>query len=196
MTYSPMKSHDSMERWGQKNGGPAKQAPPRPQRAPNSSRGSSSSQHNLPAWLLSAIEAVTGREAMDIRKDLPFLQNLRETLPRTSRDATLYHIPSSWCANGMANDTHRTHDKNGTVFAVDERLGVVYATCSTGAGGHKITENNSQCIQVVNMYSKTKEDGTVEPVEKVTGKCVHWVMADETTMGLLVKKGKSILIWC
>lgn len=90
----------------------------------------------------------------------------------------------------MANDNGHTHDKNGTIFAVDERLKVVYAACSTGSGGHKITANNSQFIKVVNMYSKTKEDGTVQEVEAVMGKCVHWVMVDEESMRLLVNKGQ------
>ncbi len=90
----------------------------------------------------------------------------------------------------MANDKAHVHDKNGTVFAVDSRLGLVYATCSTGAAGHKITENNSQCIKVVNMFSKTNEDGVLQSVESVKGKCVHWVMADEESMRLLVETGK------
>ncbi len=96
----------------------------------------------------------------------------------------------------MANGTGHTHDKNATVFAVDSRLWVVYATCSTGASGHKITENKSGCIQLVNMYSRTNEDGTVQPVESVTGKCVHWVMVDEESMALLVKKGQSLYLVC
>ena len=153
--------------------------------------GSSSSQPNLPAWLLSALREITGREVSDVRSDLPFLQKLKDTLPEASRtNATLYHIPSTWCANGMANDNMHTHDKNGTVFAVDDTLGVVYATCSTGSGGHKITENKSKCIAIVNMYSTTNEDGSVQPVESVRGKCVHWVMANEETMFLLVKTGQ------
>ena len=125
-----------------------------------------------------------------VRHDLPFLHKLKDTLPEVSRNAILFHIPSSWCANSMANDKGHVHDKNGTIFAVDNVLGVIYATCSTGAGGHKITENNSKCIKVVNMLSKTNEDGTVQSVESVKGKCVHWVMADEVSMRLLVETGK------
>jgi hypothetical protein len=166
----------------------AQRPTPRPQRAGAENRNSSSSSH-LPEWLLSALKEITGRDVTGARSDLPFLQKLKETLPVVSRDATLYHIPSSWCANSMANDKGRVHDKNGTVFAVDARLGVIYATCSTGSSGHKITENNSKCIKVVNMYSKTNEDGTVQSVESVKGKCVHWVMADEDSMSLLVKSG-------
>jgi hypothetical protein len=142
---------------------------------------------NLPAWFLSALKEVTGREVSDVRSELPFLQKLRDTLPEASRGASLYHIPSSWCAESMANDKVHIHDKNATVIAVDSRLNVVYATCTTGA--HKITGNNSKCIKIVNMYSGTNEDGTVQPVESVGGKCVHWVMADEGTMRLLVETG-------
>jgi hypothetical protein len=111
-----------------------------------------------------------------------------------SRNAALYHVPSSWCANAMANDKAHFHDKNGTIFAFDSRLGVVYATCSTGAAGHKITENNSKCIKVVNMFCKTNEDGTMQSVESVKGKCVHWVMADEISMRLLVETGKRRIL--
>jgi hypothetical protein len=131
--------------------------------------------NDLPTWLLLALKTVTGRE-VSCRSDLPFLQKLKDTLPMVSRDATLYHIPSSWCANSMANDKVHIHNKNGTVFAVDSKLKVIYATCSTGS--HKITENNSKCIKVVNMYN-----------EGIAGKCVHWVMADEEMMALLVKTG-------
>ncbi len=94
----------------------------------------------------------------------------------------------------MANDKAHFHDKNGTIFAFDSRLGVVYATCSTGAAGHKITENNSKCIKVVNMFCKTNEDGTMQSVESVKGKCVHWVMADEISMRLLVETGKRRIL--
>ncbi len=163
---------------------------PRPQRATGSSSAPSAS--GLPGWLLSALREITGGDVSGVRCDLPFLQKLKDTLPEASRDATLYHVPSSWCANGMANDNGHTHDKNGTVFAVDSRLGVVYATCSTGSGGHRITENRSKCIKVVNMYSRTNEDGTVQPVESVMGKCIHWVMANEESMALLVKTGQSL----
>ena len=78
------------------------------------------------------------------------------------------------------------HDKNATVFAVDG--GVVYATCSTGA--HKITESS---VKVVNMYSRANEDGSVQPVESVTGKCVHWAMIDEETMHLIVEIGQCFV---
>ncbi len=90
----------------------------------------------------------------------------------------------------MASDKMHVHDTNGTIFAVDDRLGVVYATCSTGSNGHKITENNSKCIKVVNMHSTTNEDGEMQSVELVKGKCVHWVMADENSMRLLVETGQ------
>ena len=90
----------------------------------------------------------------------------------------------------MTKDEGHVHKSNGTVFAVDDS-GLVYVTCSTGSGSHKITENNSQCIKVVNMYSRVGEDGKPQPVESVRGKCVHWVMLDEESMGLLVNKGQS-----
>ena len=93
----------------------------------------------------------------------------------------------------MTKDEARVHKSNGTVFAVDDRAdgtGLVYATCSTGSGPHRITENCSQCIRVVNMYSKTGQAGKPQPVESVRGKCVHWVMLDEESMGLLVRKGQ------
>jgi hypothetical protein len=161
---------------------------PGPQRAIADDRGGSTSSH-LPAWLLSALKEITGRIVTNARCDLPFLQKLKGTLPLVSRGATLYHVPSSWCANSMANDSGHVHDKNGTIFAVDQRLNVIYATCSTGSSGHRITENNSKCIKLVNMFSKANEDGTVQSVESVTRKCVHWVMADENSMNLLVKSG-------
>lgn len=152
----------------------------------------SNNSNILPAWLVSALTEITGKEVKDVRCDLPFLTKLKETLPEVSRNAAvLHHVPSSWCANSMANDKAHVHDKNGTIFAVDSSLGVVYATCSTGAAGHKITENNSQCIKVVNMFSKTNEDGIMQSVELVKGKSVHWVMVDEESMRLLVKTGKS-----
>ena len=179
-------------RWEQKNG-VAQRPTPRPQRAFEDRSSSHTSGHILPAWLVSALKEVTGRDVCDARSELPFLQKLKNTLPEASRDATLYHIPSSWCANSMANDKLHVHDSNGTVFAVDNRLGVVYATCSTGSNGHKITENNSQCIKVVNMHSTTNEDGAMQSVESVKGKCVHWVMADEDSMRLLVETGQ--LCW-
>ena len=155
---------------------------PRPQRAVEDVASS-----HLPAWLLSALNEVAGRVG-DVRYNLPFLQKLKDTLPEASRDAVICHIPCSWCAKAMANDELHTHAKNATVFAYDYRLKVVYATCSTGA--HKITENKSKCVKVVNMYSKTNEDGSVQPVESVKGKCVHWVMADEAAMHLLVETGQ------
>ena len=89
----------------------------------------------------------------------------------------------------MTKDEGHVHKSNGTVFAVC-KSGLVYATCSTGSGSHRITENSSQCIKVVNMYSMTGEDGRPQPVEVVRGKCVHWVMVDEESMRLLVKAGQ------
>ena len=140
---------------------------------------------------MSGLREITGRGVQDVRCNLPFLDNLKKTLPMTSRDATLYHIPSTWCAKSMAKGLigeDHIHDKNATVFAVDSRLNVVYATCCTSS--HKISEHDSQYIKVVNMYSKTNEDGSVQPVESVKGKCVHWVMIDEEAMRLLVETGQ------
>ena len=124
-----------------------------------------------------------------IRTDLPYLQKLKDTLPEAAKGATLYHTPSSWCANSMTGDKVHIHKKNATVFAVDDKNTVVYATCCTGSSGHRIIENCSKCIKVVNMYSMTMEDGRPEPVEEVKGKCVHWVMLDEQSTALLVKAG-------
>jgi hypothetical protein len=155
---------------------------PRPQRAVDDA------VPHLPEWLLSALKEATGRGVWDVRCNLPFLEKLKGTLPEASRGAVLCHIPCSWCAKAMANDELHIHGKNATVFAYDYTLKVVYATCSTGA--HKITENKSKCVKVVNMYSKTNEDGSVQPVESVKGKCVHWVMADEAAMHLLVETGQ------
>lgn len=179
--------------WGQKENGAASRPAPRPQRAidsaaPPSNAANASNSSNLPAWLSSALQEITGQCVSDIRSDLPFLHKLKDTLPDAARGATLYHIPRSWCANSMTKDEGHVHKSNGTVFAVDNG-GVVYATCSTGSGPHKITENSSQCIKVVNMYSRTGEDGRPQPVESVRGKCVHWVMADEESMRLLVQAG-------
>lgn len=135
---------------------------------------------------MSALKEITGRGLGDVRSNLPFLDKLKDTLPLASRDATLYHVPSTLCAKELSMGKCHSHDKNATVFAVDSRLNVVYATCSTGA--HKITENTR--IKVVNMYSKTNRDGSVQPVESVKGKCVHWVMIDEEAMTrLLVETG-------
>lgn len=157
---------------------------------------------HLPKWLESALHSVTGRELESVRTDLPFLQKLKETLPEAAKDATLYHVPSSWCANSMTNDRVHIHKKNATIFAVSQNAQnaqnaqnpqssqyTVYATCSTGSSGHRIIENKSQCIKVVNMYSSTGEDGRPQPVEEVRGKCVHWVMLDEPSMALLVEAG-------
>jgi hypothetical protein len=163
---------------------------PHPQRV-NGDRFPSPHSHVLPAWLLSALRQISGSDVRGVRHDLPFLKKFKETLPAVSRNSVLYHVPSSWCANSMANDKAHVHDKNGTVFAVDSSLGVVYATCATGAAGHKITGNNSQCIKVVNMFSKTNEDGVLQSVESVTEKCIHWVMANEDSMRLLVETGMS-----
>ena len=182
--------------WGQEKGGAALKPTPRPQRANDSTNPSSTTPStNLPAWLSSALQGITGQCVSDVRSDLPFLDKLKDTLPDAARGATLYHIPRSWCANSMTKDEGHVHKSNGTVFAVDDS-GLVYATCSTGSGSHKITDNNSQCIKVVNMYSKVGEDGKPQPVESVRGKCVHWVMLDEESMGLLVNKGQSSLLLC
>jgi hypothetical protein len=175
--------------WGQKKGEAAFKPASCPQRA-NHDSGAAASSSNLPAWLLSALEEITGQCVTDVRSDLPFLFKLKDTLPSAARGATLYHIPRSWCANSMTMDEVHVHKSNGTVFAVGA-CGEVYATCSTGSGSHKITDNTSKCIKVVNMYSKTGEDGRPQPVEEVRGKCVHWVMADEESMRLLVKEGQS-----
>ena len=170
--------------WGQKNGGVAQRPTPCPQRA------DSGSSAHLPAWLLSALHEITGQPVSDVRSDLPFLYKLKETLPHAARGATLYHIPRSWCANSMTKDEAHIHKSNGTIFAVGLG-GEVYVTCSTGSGSHKITENKSECIKVVNMYSSTGEDGKPQPVVEVGGKCVHWVMLDEESMRLLVQAGQS-----
>ncbi len=195
----PTPSINSNPGWGQENFGAASRPAPRPQRANDPTQtpknpGSSSSS-NLPEWLSSALQEITGQCVSDARADLPFLNKLRDTLPDAALGATLYHIPRSWCANSMTKDEGRVHKSNGTVFAVDGG-GLVYATCSTGSGPHKITENNSQCIKVVNMYSRTGQDGKPQPVESVRGKCVHWVMLDEESMGLLVRKGQFFLLLC
>ena len=130
----------------------------------------------------------------DVRSNLPFLEKLKSTLPDASRNATLFHIPGTVCAKWLAfpEKPMHIHEKNATVFAVTTvdsglkmKCNLVYATCSTGA--HRITENS---IKVVNMYSKTNEDGSVQPVESVKGKCVHWVMIDEETMHLIVEIGQ------
>ena len=81
------------------------------------------------------------------------------------------------------------HSSNCTVVAVDEELKVVYMTCVTGAPGHKITDNSSKVVKVVNMHSSLGSDGKVQPVEEVKGRCIHWVMLDEDDMGLLMEKG-------
>jgi hypothetical protein len=153
--------------------------------------GASADPGDLPEWFVSGLRAVTGKELSDVRTDLPYLSRLRETLPDESRDVTLYHVPSSWCANSMVNDKRHIHDKNGTVFAADSRLGVVYATCSSGT--HKITENNSKCVKVVDMFCKTN-NGIMQSVELVKGKCVHWVMVDEDSMHLLVETGYCYML--
>ncbi len=156
---------------------------PRPHRAIDDS-----SRHTLPAWFLSALKDITGRGVADVRSNLPFLEKLKDTLPAASRNATLHHIPGTVCARWLAypEKPMHIHDKNATVFAVDG--GVVYATCSTGA--HKITESS---VKVVNMYSRANEDGSVQPVESVTGKCVHWAMIDEETMHLIVEIGQCFV---
>jgi hypothetical protein len=154
---------------------------PSPQRAPNTS-----STH-LPEWFLSDLRLATGTDVSNVRCNLPFLEKLKSTLPEASRGATLHHVPSSCCAQHMATGRLHIHDKNATVFAYDSQLNVVYATCSTGS--HKITEHNGQ-FKVVNMYSKTMEDGSVQPVEIVRGKCVHWVTISVDSMRLFVETGQ------
>jgi hypothetical protein len=83
------------------------------------------------------------------------------------------------------------HKTNCTVVAVDDALGVVYMTCVTGAPGHKITETNRH-VKVVNMHSALREDGKVQPVVEVKGRCIHWVMFDEEDMRLFIQKGQSV----
>lgn len=174
--------------WGQKNGGVAQRPTPRPQRANNS--GSSSL---LPAWLVSGLEECAGKHISDVRTDLPFLYKLKDTLPDAARDATLCHIPHVVCARRMTLGEIHNHGHNGTVFAVHPASGLVYATCSTG--DHKITENKCECLNVVNMYSRTNEDGKPQPVESVKGKCVHWVMLDEESMRLFMQTGQLLVIY-
>ena len=81
------------------------------------------------------------------------------------------------------------HNTNCTVVAVDERLGVVYMTCVTGAPGHKITEISDVGVKIVNMHSALMENNKVQPVSEVKGRCIHWAMFDEEDMDLLIKKG-------
>lgn len=184
--YTP--GDNSTPGWGQENGGVALKPAPSPQRANYSS--SNTQPHNLPAWLLSDLQEITGQCISDVRSDLPFLYKLKDTLPDAARGATLYHIPCTCCAKYMALDELHVHKSNGTIFAVGLN-GEIYATCSTGS--HKITDFNSQCIKVVNMYSRTGEDGRPQSVESVKGKCVHWVMIDEESMGLFVQAGQSLI---
>ena len=157
----------------------------------------SSAQSHLPAWLLSALRRVTGRD-VEVYLSPSSLESKRTTLPKASQpNAKLYQIPSSWCANSMTKGAVHIHNSNCTVVAVDEELKVVYMTCVTGAPGHKIVENSSGAVKVVNMFSALGEDGRVQPVKEVKGRCIHWVMLDEEDMGLLMEKGGSALaLYC
>lgn len=163
---------------------------PHPQRAPEDPRSPKLGPNcNLPEWFLSDLKSITGRDVSDVRCNLPFLEKLKNTLPEASRNATLHHVPGTVCAKWLAypKGPLHVHDKNATVFAYDTGLNVVYATCSTGS--HKIAEHNGQ-LKVVNMYSKTVGDGSVQPVEVVRGKCVHWVMLDVDSMRLFADTGQ------
>jgi hypothetical protein len=62
-------------------------------------------------------------------------------------------------------------------------------TCVTGGPGHRIVDNSSGAVKVVNMFSALGEDGRVQPVTEVRGRCIHWVMLDEEDMALLIEKG-------
>ena len=146
--------------------------------------------HHLPAWLLSALKLVSGRE-VEVYDSLQSLECKRSTLPKASRfNARLYQVPSSWCANSMTKGQTHIHNTNCTVVAVDDQLGVVYMTCVTGAPGHKITEISDVGVKIVNMHSPLTEDKTkVQAVVEVKGRCIHWAMFDEEDMNLLMKKG-------
>jgi hypothetical protein len=149
----------------------------------------SSAQLHLPVWLLSALDSISGR-GVEVYTSPSSLECKRTTLPKASQSrARLYQIPSSWCANSMTKGEVHIHGSNCTVVAVDEELEVVYMTCVTGAPGHKITDNSSGVVKVVNMHSSLGSDGKVQPVEEVKGRCIHWVMLDEKDMGLLMEKG-------
>jgi hypothetical protein len=149
----------------------------------------SSAQLHLPGWLLSALRTVSGRD-VGVYTSPSSLECKRSTLPKASQSrAKLYQVPSCWCANSMTKGEVHIHTSNCTVVAVDDELGVVYMTCVTGAPGHKITES-SKVVKVVNMHSALREDGKVQPVQEVKGRCIHWAMFDEEDMNLLIKKGK------
>lgn len=181
MTADRINDHSS---WWEQKSWAAPMPPSHPHRVIDDSR-IHHTPHNLPEWFLSGLREITGRGVRDVRSNLPFLEKLRVTLPAASRKATIYHIPWTVCAKWLAypESPLHIHEKNATVFAVDG--GLVYATCSTGA--HKITESS---ISVVNMYSQTNKDGSVQPVASVGGKCVHWTMLDEKTMHLIVDIGQ------
>lgn len=142
---------------------------------------------------MSGLEEGAGQYVSDVRTDLPFLYKLKDTLPHAASDATLCHVPRVMCARRMTLGEIHNHSHNGTIFAVHPASGLVYATCSTG--DHKITENRCECIKVVNMYSRTNEDGRPQPVESVGGKCVHWVMLDEESMRLFMQAGQFMSVF-
>ena len=148
-----------------------------------------STQPNLPAFLVSAIRAVSGSD-VGVYSSPSSLECKRSTLPKVSRgSAKLYQVAHCFCAGELALGKLRVHDANCTAVAVDDELGVVYMTCVTGAPGHKITEKSAD-VKIVNMHSALGEDGKVRPVTEVKGRCIHWTMFDEEDMSLLIKKGK------
>ena len=143
---------------------------------------------NLPAWLVSALKLVSGRD-VEVYNSLQSLECKRSTLPKASQlTASIYQMPSNWCANSMTKGETHIHNTNCTVVAVDDHLGVVYMTCVTGAPGHKITEISDVGVKIVNMHS-VLQDNKVQPVREVKGRCIHWAMFDEEDMNLLIKKG-------
>lgn len=146
-------------------------------------------QLHLPAWLMSAFKTLSGREVVGYTSPSS-LECKRSTLPKISQpNVRLYQVPSVCCAGRLTKSVIHIHKTNCTVVAVDDVLGVVYMTCVTGAPGHKITESGRD-VKVVNMHSALGEDGKVQSVAEVKGRCIHWVMFDEEDMRLLIEKGQ------